>query len=676
MGNFTQSNITFTIENQYDIGGYGTKKTRAEVISSNKKYNASARQLLTGYDEFLINAVDIDWNAGEMPEFNGGSRTINNAGDLLKAIQDASNSGGTIPETYTAATSSKLGLIKIGYTQSGQNYPVKLDSNSKAYVEVPWTDTNTTYSAATTSTLGLMKPSNKISTSQTLTSSNGTTASRYYGVQMDKDGLAFVNIPWTDTKVTSAANHYNYAAGNAKTTSALYKITIDGAGHITGATLATKNDILSGITISDIASSNDLANYIKSIIDNWYEPRVDPVVLETPTRGSWPSSIDNGSSGNITFTTNVPATVTITTPDNGTSDAGWTAAVTSSAGTSHTIKITNNRTATTDTSVYTSSLKVTVTAVSPNTGTVTNWNPNNGTIAIPGKPSSTYTVTFNPNGGSVSESTRTINAGSAVGTLPTPTRANYVFAGWAKTSTATTSNVTASTVPTGNVTYYAVWGGQLDTPTRGSWPSSIPNGSSGNITFTTNVPATVTITTPDNGTSDAGWTAAVTSSAGTSHTIKITNNRTATTDTSVYTSSLKVTVTAVSPNTGTVTNWNPNNGTIAIPGKPTSTYYWYAGQTAPTTMSSNPTVDDTNFTNNKWHTLGSATQISQTITGGTAGTTWKIAVPTSKSFKAYASDLQNIETSWTKTSTITINNVSYDVWTTASTGAKVNVYMK
>lgn len=115
---------------------------------------------------------------------------------------------------------------------------------------------------------------------------------------------------------------------------------------------------------------------------------------------------------------------------------------------------------------------------------------------------------------------------------------------------------------------------------------------------------------------------------------------------------------------------------MALTFKEPTTDYWYAGQTAPTSLSSNPTIDDTNFTNNKWHTLGSATQISQTITGGTAGTTWKIAVPTSKSFKAYASDLQNIETSWTKTSTITINNVSYDVWTTASTGAKVNVYMK
>lgn len=47
-----------------------------------------------------------------------------------------------------AATSSTYGGIQIGYTASGRNYAVQL-SNGKAYVYVPWTDTNTTYSAGT-----------------------------------------------------------------------------------------------------------------------------------------------------------------------------------------------------------------------------------------------------------------------------------------------------------------------------------------------------------------------------------------------------------------------------------------------------------------------------------------------------------------------------------------------
>lgn len=46
--------------------------------------------------------------------------------------------------TIPAATSSSYGGIQIGYTTSGKNYAVQL-SNGKAYVNVPWTDTNTNY---------------------------------------------------------------------------------------------------------------------------------------------------------------------------------------------------------------------------------------------------------------------------------------------------------------------------------------------------------------------------------------------------------------------------------------------------------------------------------------------------------------------------------------------------
>lgn len=63
---------------------------------------------------------------------------------------------GTSP-TYGQATSSTLGLVKIGYPESGKNYPVELNSSGQMYVNVPWTDSNTTYGLATTSANGLLK---------------------------------------------------------------------------------------------------------------------------------------------------------------------------------------------------------------------------------------------------------------------------------------------------------------------------------------------------------------------------------------------------------------------------------------------------------------------------------------------------------------------------------------
>lgn len=42
------------------------------------------------------------------------------------------------------AANSTRGGIQLGYTANGRNYPVQL-SGEKAYVNVPWTDTNTTY---------------------------------------------------------------------------------------------------------------------------------------------------------------------------------------------------------------------------------------------------------------------------------------------------------------------------------------------------------------------------------------------------------------------------------------------------------------------------------------------------------------------------------------------------
>lgn len=109
------------------------------------------------------------------------------------------------PSTFTPPTSSAtvLGGIKVGYTTSGKNYKVQLDSSGNAYVNVPWTDNNTTYNEATADTLGLVKIGY---------ASNG----KNYPVKLDSSGKMYVNVPWTDTNTTYGVVGANGSTGLVK----------------------------------------------------------------------------------------------------------------------------------------------------------------------------------------------------------------------------------------------------------------------------------------------------------------------------------------------------------------------------------------------------------------------------------------------------------------------------
>lgn len=104
--------------------------------------------------------------------------------------------------TYNEATADTLGLVKIGYASNGKNYAVLL-ANGKMYVNVPWTDSNTTYTQATSGNLGLVKIGY---------SANG----KNYPVALDGDGKMYVNVPWTDTNTTYGVVGANGSTGLVK----------------------------------------------------------------------------------------------------------------------------------------------------------------------------------------------------------------------------------------------------------------------------------------------------------------------------------------------------------------------------------------------------------------------------------------------------------------------------
>lgn len=68
-----------------------------------------------------------------------------------------------------------------------------------------------------------------------------------------------------------------------------------------------------------------------------------------------------------------------------------------------------------------------------------------------------YTLSFNANGGSVSETSRTLFYGYEYGDLPTPTRTGYTFTGWYTQQSGGTKLYNTTTMGSSNVTIYAHW---------------------------------------------------------------------------------------------------------------------------------------------------------------------------------------------------------------------------
>lgn len=164
----------------------------------------------------------------------------------------------TTNTTYSQATSSTLGLVKIGATGlASKNYAVQLNSSGQMYVAVPWTDTNTTYSAATSSTYGLVKI--------------GATglAAKNYAVQLNSSGQMYVAVPWTDTDTNTHYTTRLYAgasgtAANSATTSPYIKVTDDDTYRnqirlLGGGATSVSSDASGNITITSTNTTYGLA---------------------------------------------------------------------------------------------------------------------------------------------------------------------------------------------------------------------------------------------------------------------------------------------------------------------------------------------------------------------------------------------------------------------------------
>lgn len=76
-----------------------------------------------------------------------------------------------------------------------------------------------------------------------------------------------------------------------------------------------------------------------------------------------------------------------------------------------------------------------------------------------GETKKTYTVTFNPNGGTVSQKTKKVEANGVIGSMPTPTRKGYTFHGWSTSQSGAGMLLTTGDemLVNKNTTLYAQW---------------------------------------------------------------------------------------------------------------------------------------------------------------------------------------------------------------------------
>ena len=181
------------------------------------------------------------------------------------------------------ATSSAYGGIQIGYTTSGKNYAVQL-SNGKAYVNVPWTDTNTTYTSGTN--ISISGTTINCTYSYSLPTA---TSSVLGGVKVGSNiTLSSGTISLSKSNVTSAlgftpanVNEIPIALPNP------YALTINGTSY-TGSSAVSINtarilstSTLSSSTVSAGYSYNNTSSRTISSLSGFSSSNPDSVIIST-----------------------------------------------------------------------------------------------------------------------------------------------------------------------------------------------------------------------------------------------------------------------------------------------------------------------------------------------------------------------------------------------------------
>lgn len=134
-----------------DLADYAKKSDTVKSIAFSS-YGSTPVKILK------VTKADGTEETISIPKASSGDDGFMGSDDKRKLDGIANNANNY---SLPTASSTTKGGITLGYSQNDKNYPVALDNSGKAYVNVPWTDTNTTYGLATSTNDGLMSSADK-----------------------------------------------------------------------------------------------------------------------------------------------------------------------------------------------------------------------------------------------------------------------------------------------------------------------------------------------------------------------------------------------------------------------------------------------------------------------------------------------------------------------------------
>lgn len=190
------------------LRGSTSKVTSVTLLPGQPLYNRSTKTLYIGSGSGTATSTLTNSNV-----FVSGIKNDN-------VTIDAAASNNYVVNV-TPSKGIKFNTLYLPTTAGGSTYSAGssgkiLKSNGTS---VYWgDDNNTTYSIAKYNTAGLLKPAYSSTNAVTLTTSAATntnspticakttTSDRYYAAEIDKNGIIYTNVPWTDTNTKVTQN--------------------------------------------------------------------------------------------------------------------------------------------------------------------------------------------------------------------------------------------------------------------------------------------------------------------------------------------------------------------------------------------------------------------------------------------------------------------------------------